>query len=95
MGRSQVDIDDLRAIASAHWDPFGLCDKDGSPPKGAENEYDRYMRTLARMILEGRDDYTGTRHLVDIERGTVGLLPTTDTRAAATVAALRQRLAQA
>jgi hypothetical protein len=94
MGASRFEITELRRIAWAHWDPINLRRADGSPPNGAEDEYDRYMRTLAAMILDGRTDFACTRFLMSIEIGAMGFGCASETRAAETVADVRRYLAQ-
>jgi hypothetical protein len=54
----------IRDIMNREWDPIGGC---------PEDEYDRYVRTIAAMIQDNRDDFALMQYLERTERHDIGL----------------------
>lgn len=73
MDTERTDITELRKIGWACWDPIGLLDRDGSPPDGAVDEYDSYLKQTAWMLLNGADSAAAVAYLVNIAAEHMGL----------------------
>ncbi len=65
MGRQpKIDLEPLRRIGWAKWDPIGL----GGPDHGwPADEYDAYLLNAAGQIANGRSDEEVADYLVKIE----------------------------
>jgi hypothetical protein len=84
-----VKLSVLRDIGWREWDPIGLR---GSQEGDAADEYDGYLLHVAARLQNGEADGPLIEYLVTTERDHMGLgqTATAHTRAAATVAAIRQ-----
>ena len=85
----------LRDIGWSQWDPIELNGSEGGWQRSeAADEYDRYMLCVAGGLLRGEPDEALVHYLLNIETRHMGLAetPRARTRAAATVAAIREYL---
>jgi len=71
----------IRDILNREWDPIGGCPAD---------EYDRYARTITKMIHDNRDDFALMQYLERTERHDIGLGRFNAERARRVVAAIRK-----
>ena len=71
----------IRDILNREWDPIGGCPAD---------EYDRYARTIMKMIRDNRDDFALIQYLERTERHDIGLGRFDAERAQRVVAAIRK-----
>ncbi|WP_219893417.1 hypothetical protein [Aquisediminimonas profunda] len=87
-----VKLSVIRDIAWKEWDPIGLASMEGGlESSGVADEYDGYLLHVAARLQNGEPDRAVVDYLVGVELDHMGLSRTasTQTRAAATVAALR------
>lgn len=95
MRRPLTNLSVLRDIGWSQWDPIELNGSEGGWRRSdAADEYDRYMLRVAGGLHSGEPDETLVRYLLNIETWHMGLTETSTatTRAAATVAAIREYL---
>jgi hypothetical protein len=94
MGPS-VKLSVLRDIAWDVWDPIGLNGSEGGwRQSDAADEYDRYMRRVAKGLHDGERNETLVDYLISIETVHMGLTETSTSRkrAGAAVAAVLKQL---
>jgi hypothetical protein len=80
-----ADLDRLRAIGWAHWNPIGL---DG-PPETPADEYDDYLVRTAGMFAAGRTPDEVAAYLVRCVEIDMGMAPADRAAALANAAAIR------
>lgn len=95
---STVKLSRLREIGWSLWDPIGLrelCDDDWQDGGACADEYDGYLLQVVGQLRRGDPLAEAIAYLEDSEVKHIGLTrgPTTVTRAAATVEAIRDYLA--
>ncbi|MDX2203970.1 MAG: hypothetical protein NW223_14555 [Hyphomicrobiaceae bacterium] len=73
MRKPKIEIEKLRAIGWANWDPIGLADCDGQPPDGAEDEYDSYLLQVAGMLANGKGNDAAISFLTNIAANHMGM----------------------
>jgi hypothetical protein len=91
MADAQIALSALRAIGWSLWDPIGLGAGDGPGQGVPADEYDEYLLHVAGLIRQAVTDDSCIAYLVEIEAEhmALGLRPSTQERAAATVRAMR------
>jgi hypothetical protein len=90
-----VKLSVLRDIAWDVWDPIGLNGSEGGwRQSDAADEYDRYMRRVAKGLHDGERNETLVDYLISIETVHMGLTETSTSRkrAGAAVAAVLKQL---
>lgn len=88
-GHRKIDIEPLREIGWATWDPIGL----GGPANSWQaDEYDTYLLQAAGQIANGRSDDQVADYLINIETEHMGLgaAPGIRERALKVAAAIRR-----
>ena len=91
--RPSVKLSVLRDVGWSQWDPIELDGSEGGWQRSeAADEYDRFMMRVAGDLQGGEPDEDLVHYLVNIETRHMGLTetPRARTRAAATVAAIRE-----
>ena len=91
--RAAVKLSVVRDIGWREWDPIGLSTIEGGwEGSTAADEYDQYLLHLAARLQRGDADGPLVDYLVLIETDHMGLTsnPSARSRAAATVAAMRE-----
>ena len=88
----QIRLSRLRDIGWRCWDPIGLSEIDGGwENSAAADEYDSYLMKAAGMVRRNEGDNAAAQYLVwvESEHMGMGIVPSTRSRAEATVAAIR------
>lgn len=88
----KIKLSRLRDIGWRHWDPIGLVKIDGGWKNSrAADEYDSYLLKAAGMVRRNEGDDEAARFLVWVENEHMGLGLREDiqSRAEATIAAIR------
>ncbi|MCA9076098.1 MAG: hypothetical protein KDA93_13805 [Planctomycetaceae bacterium] len=61
---------EVKRILWEEWDPIGV-----HPLGGPDDEYDSYVSSITRWILEGRDEVAIERYLTELRTNAIGLSP--------------------
>ena len=68
-----IEVTVLRDIGWRLWDPIGLGGPEGGWPEDCADEYDRYLRTAAEMLEQGRPSDEVVEYLAQIVSDHMGL----------------------
>ncbi|AOO84396.1 hypothetical protein BHK69_11850 [Bosea vaviloviae] len=85
MQGSPQDLDRLRLIGWAHWNPIGL----EGPPATPADEYDDYLMQAAGMIISGSSEATVVDYLVRCAEIDMCMAPADHNAARTTAAAIK------
>lgn len=80
-----MNVDRLRPIGWAYWNPIGL----EGPPATPADEYDHYLMQAAGMIASGRSEAEVVEYFVRCVEVDMGMTPADHAAAQTTAAAIR------